>query len=238
MRILHRRKRRVLTHNPFAGAQGACFYVGPAGVDDSTAIAFRRLRMGHGGRVCDASGYFSQENIGLTSHVAAVKTPTNEISYTLPAGYTDATFWVQVRPHDRGLELPTLFRPRRIVTDADGGEIAELTGLGTVYQVQKLVSGGVRVKWGWLSVPLSLEPDSFVLSVVGGPTAPSNVSTPFVAGGTQFSIDLLGLQHAGNYVLALSAARDGSPDFVIDGSIAFVPDGDGPDVASISFEEL
>lgn len=238
MRILHNKKRRVLTHNPFSGAQGACLYVGPAGVDDPAEIEFGRLRAFHGQRVCDRANLFSQENIGLTSHVALVKTPTNALSYTLPAGYSSATFWVQLRPHAGGIELPTLYRPRRIVTNSSGQEVAALNGLGTVYQVQKLVAGGVRVKFGWLSFPLSLDPDSFVLSVVSGPTSPANVSTPFVAGGTQFSIDLLGLQHAGNYVLALSAARDGSPDFTINGSITFVPDADGPDVASISYEEV
>jgi hypothetical protein len=237
MRTLHRRKRHVLTHNPFNGLQGACLYIGAAGVDDPSQIEFRHIRI-LTSRICDTGALFSQENIGLTSHVELVKSPTTSMSVTLSGDYADATFWVQARPHKEGIELPTLWRSQRIVADGGGDLVNQICGLGVVYEVLKLVDGGMRVRFGWSPILGGLDPQTFVIHRVSGPTSPADVSIDFVANQFAYSIDVAGLQNAGAYVFRLSAARDDAPSVVIAATINFTADADGPDVGSLSYEEL
>ena len=159
--------------------------------------------------------------------VAVVKSPTTDIAWTLPAEYLGATFWVQVRPHEGGLELDTIYRPRQVRANADGDLIEIVGGTAVITRVEQLDGGGARLWWDWYPAIGASQPAEFVWSgFAAGATTPAPVITPLEFGGVRYVADVLGMDDGATYTLTL-VGRAGVIELTL-GTLSFVPDATGP----------
>lgn len=207
---------------------GAALYVSAAGVDDPTAIRYRHGRPLSGHVIAAGVEWQPGTHFLHDACVAIIVSPTNEITYSLPAEYHGTTFWAQVRSHASGLENETLWRPQRITLDGggDGGSASTIDGTAIVLAVEKRDGGGLRVRFRYLSAETGLTPDTFTLSRTAGPTSPSDVSTSYQIGARDYTLDVESLTDAGAYTFALKATSGAAESTLT--TIDFTADASGP----------
>lgn len=172
----------VSVGSPLDGDYGLAVYLGPPGVDDADCIRFRRMVCFAGGQFpLDVSGEWNAGGELLGASIAGlVKAPADTIVINLPAGYLSTVFWAQVRPHDHGLELDTLFQPQRVVSSSGTG-VPQIDGQGTITLLRPLDNGGVEVRFDWFPAVTGIPPVEFVVRRISGPSSPADVVVPAAA---------------------------------------------------------
>jgi len=219
----------VPAKNGFEGSLGVAMYVGAAGVDDPKQIEYRRIRtFGSGVGWFVVSGDWAPGTNAFLGDVVVsrVTSPTETITYSLPAAYSGQTFWVQLRTYKDGIEHQTLWRPQRVTVDATPDSSDTIDGTGRITAIQKRDAGGLRVEFEYYAALTGIQPTEFELSRTAGPTSPTAVTVSYVAGTLQYTLDVASLQDAGAYTFALKA-KNGSTEKSL-GSISFTADATGP----------
>lgn len=207
---------------------GVSLYVSAAGVDDQQQIQYRNFRPMCGHVLPSGASWDPAVNFLHDAAVSIAVSPTNEISYALPAAYNGTTFWAQVRTHSNGVENETLFRPQRITVDGSGNGSGTIDGAALILDTQKRDAGGMRVRFIYLPATTGLAPVTFTISRTAGPTSPADVSTSYIDGALEYSIDVDSLQDAGAYTFELKATN-GAAEKVL-ATVNFTADASGPGI--------
>lgn len=224
MRCFNPRAKIVPTTSAFEGGVGAALYVGPPDVEDAGAINYsnQRTLVGHLIPLGDWPGDYLQHDAA----VGVVKSPGESIDWTLPDAYLGTTFWVNVRPHENGLELPTLSGAQRVVADDEGVIVPAIGGTGVVVHVVQLDGGGVLVDVEWYRGETGSNPTELALESTSGPTSAS-VSVDYDPRQIRYALQIDGLDPDAAYEFDVIARNaDASLTF---GTVEITTDGTGPD---------
>lgn len=218
----------VPTKNRLEGGPGVSLYLGPAGTDDPDAIEYRRPRqINHGHHVLCVGDEWEMGGTNLLHDaiVSQADCADEEVLTTLPAAYTSATFWAQIRTHESGVENPSIYRPQRITVDGSQDGSDTIDGTVIVARLVKLDGGGLRVEFDWFASVTGVQPTSWILRRTAGPTSPSD-ATATLRGSIEQSITIESLQDAGAYTFALIATDDTIEQTVA--TINYTADASGP----------
>lgn len=243
MRIVCEDHTICFAQRPFAGTLGASLYLGdgdPSADPGQTSIVYRRNLILDGVDQlvsCGVTLPLGASSVPKTPAVAQVASPTDELSYAIPAALHGRVVWAQVRTFAGDVENESIYRPRRIVLDGDGDLDDRILGAARVTELVALDGGGVLVRFTYDAARDGAQPTQFALVRTAGPTSPASGTTPFVSGGRRYEISIPSLQHAGSYTFKLRADAASSAADLVTG-ILFTADGAGPPaVSSLSVEE-
>lgn len=225
----------------FEGAAGAALYLSPPGAESAEGIVFDRFRpLGDRWLVVDPD-YLPGEYLLSDASVALVKGDT-EIEYSLPDEYLDSSFFCQVRPHENGLELDTIYRPRRMTVDEDGEPVGTIEGRAVITAIEQLAGGGIRVRFEYYPGRDGVQPTEFALVCTDGPTTPDEATVERSPADvaeilpTRYSLEVAELEDGEEYEFELRGRAEGVETVL--GTVEFVPDASGPTLSiSISAEE-
>lgn len=239
-----------VTHrNKFLGGRGVGVYLSPVGGNVSD-IVFRKHRpypasmrgtalcrpMIFSGAYSPAADEILHEATVATAKLANGETD-GEIELVLPAGYNveGATFWVQVRTHEAGLENTSLFRPRQIIVSATGTIDLRILGRAALLRVVKLDGGGARIEFEYIPSLSGSPPESFVLrdTAVSDPLADQIVA--YVANQRDFTASV-SLTAGESYTFALFGVVASTATLLIP-EIVVVSDAEGPAELAVSYAE-
>jgi len=238
---------RVYANRPFAGARGAALYLGYGDPDPGPeAIRFRRNRVHDNAPFCRLAELDPGANETKTAAVAFCTSPTAALVYELPADAADTVAWFQVRTHDDDVENTTLWRPRRVVIDADLDADNRILGTAALIAAEKRDGGGVRFRFRYLPVRDGLQPEEFQLVATDGPTSPDPVSISYggssgefnLGGGfgreLDFEIDVAGLEDEGEYTFEIRAVNGAVEAALIETDVTADASGPAAPTASIA----
>lgn len=215
------------THNPFSGGEGQAIYVSGAGVADASQIHYRNLR-GISPSSQLVGGDFpalGDGPLGLDAHAAIAK-GDDPLEWTLPEEYQDETFVINVRPHDNGLELPTIFGSQLVAT-AGGATIDGVLGTVIVISTTKLDGGGVRIAFRYIANASGNQPYAFDVRDVS--TVPSiDTESVMATRGQDYAVTFNGLDDATLYTFAIVAITDDGETQLA--TVAVTGDNAGPEV--------
>lgn len=241
--------RGVLIRNKFLGGRGVGLYLGQIGGTAQDLIyrnvrTFRRRRRG---TVSNVPAVFVGDYSPATTELlndatfAIRKTPDGILSdnfdVSLPAGYdvVGATYWLQLRPHEAGLETNTLYRPLQVTV---GG--TTILGTARLIRVVKLDAtlAGASAQIDCLFFPALFgpQPTSFVLRQTGGPGTLPDVIVTASTGQRNVTFIVNGMATATDYTFEMLGLFNTAETLLID-TIPVTADADGPAALTVQFTE-
>lgn len=239
----------VAVRNKFLGSRGVGLYLSPLGGAPAD-IVFRKQRLYRektlgrrlGSPMVFVGDYTPAADELLNDATLAIEKVADgetvgEISFTLPAGYEadGASYWVQLRTHEAGLENTTIFRPQQVVVGED--ELSsEILGTANLLQVVKLDGGDARMDFEYLASLSGAQPESFTIRKLTGTGTIADVSVTYVTDQRDYQATVTGMTSGLTYTFRLFGVSN-SVETQLIATITVVADADGPAELTVTYEE-